>query len=78
MEFFLKRFGDPVHSDIESYDCHMSPSVADSIIDLMANIDVPGSHAALSLCSLSHPLLRLLLLVSPPKLFGRVVITCRS
>lgn len=44
MEFLLRQFGDPVPSDIESCDCHMSPSVADSIIDLMANIDMPGFH----------------------------------
>lgn len=58
MEFLLKLFGSPVHSDIETCDCHMSPSAADSIIDLAANIDMPGPRSALSLCSLIHPIFK--------------------
>lgn len=55
----LKLFGNPVHSDIETCDCHMSPSAADSIIDLTASIDMLGPHLAFFLCSLIHPLLKI-------------------
>lgn len=55
MEFLLKLSGDPIHSDIETCDCHMSLYMSDSIIHVLTKTDILGSHPALSLPLLIHP-----------------------
>lgn len=73
---FVETIWRPSYSDIETFDCHMSPYMSDPIIDAIANNDILASHSALSLSLTIHPSSKVALeaLVSPPVLFNKAII----